>query len=159
MRKNDELLEKYKEIWDKVRNKIKKEFDREPDNNEKYLKTKIEYYKGKLNTIFHGDKLPKEVSQYICLSVIIIDFVFRTVKNYSPQIHLQRKKILKYITHNLEASSDESDKEDSDEENFNEENYIKEWLKNLSWVSSWGSNFENVFLRKHLYLKDDSQEE
>ena len=90
------------------------------------MKTKIEYYKGKLNTIFHGDKLPKEVSQYICLSVIIIDFVFRTVKDYSSQIHLQRKKILKYITHNLEASSDESDKEDSDEENFNEENYIKE---------------------------------
>ena len=39
--KYDELLEKYNEIWGKVRNQIKNEFDSEPVHHEKYLKTKI----------------------------------------------------------------------------------------------------------------------
>ena len=39
--KDDELLEKYNEIWGKVKNSIEKEFDSEPVHNDKYLKTKI----------------------------------------------------------------------------------------------------------------------
>ena len=37
--KDNELLEKYNEIWDKVSKVIKKEFDSEPVYNKKYLKT------------------------------------------------------------------------------------------------------------------------
>ena len=40
--KYDELLEKNNEIWEKLRNSIKKEFDSEPVYNEKYLKIKTE---------------------------------------------------------------------------------------------------------------------
>ena len=36
--KDDELLEKYNEIWEKVSNSIKKEFYSEPVYNEKNLK-------------------------------------------------------------------------------------------------------------------------
>ena len=36
--KDDELLEKYNEIWEKVQNSIKKEFESKPVYNEKYLK-------------------------------------------------------------------------------------------------------------------------
>ena len=35
--KNDELQEKYNEIWEKVKNSIKKEFDSKPVYNKKYL--------------------------------------------------------------------------------------------------------------------------
>ena len=42
--KDDELLEKYNEIWGRVTNSIKKEFDSEPVYNEKYLKAKIKSY-------------------------------------------------------------------------------------------------------------------
>ena len=65
---------------------MKKGFDSEPVYNEKYIKTKIKSYEGSINTDFHGDKVPKEGSQYICLSVILIDSVFRTGKNYYPQV-------------------------------------------------------------------------
>ena len=41
--KNDELWEKYKEIWKKVENSIKKEFESELVYNEKYLKVKIKF--------------------------------------------------------------------------------------------------------------------
>ena len=36
--KDDELLEKYNEIWENVKNSLKKNFDSEPVYNEKYLK-------------------------------------------------------------------------------------------------------------------------
>ena len=38
---DDDLLEKYNMIWDKVSADIKKEFDSEPVYNKNYLKTKI----------------------------------------------------------------------------------------------------------------------
>ena len=78
--KGDELLEKYNEIWEKVKNIIKKEFDSESVHNEEYLKAKIKSYNGKISTNFHNNKIPKEDSQFICLSVILIDSVFRTDK-------------------------------------------------------------------------------
>ena len=39
--KDDKLLEKYNEIWEKVKSIIKKEFASEPVYKEKYLKAKI----------------------------------------------------------------------------------------------------------------------
>ena len=63
--KDDELLEKHNEIWEKVKNIIKKEFDTELVYNEKYLKTKIKSYNGKINTSFHNNKIPNEGPQFI----------------------------------------------------------------------------------------------
>ena len=77
MIKDNKLLEKYNEIWNKVSNTIKKLFDSEPLYNEKYLKTKVKSYDGKINTNFRNDKMPKEGSHCICLSVILIDSVFK----------------------------------------------------------------------------------
>ena len=37
---DDDLLDKYNAIWDKVRADIKKEFDSEPVCNKEFLKTK-----------------------------------------------------------------------------------------------------------------------
>ena len=70
----------------KVSNIIKKEFDSKPVYNEKYLKTKLKSYNGKSNTNLHNNKIPKEVSQYICLSVILIDSFCRKNKDYYPQV-------------------------------------------------------------------------
>ena len=56
---------KNNEIWEKLRNSIKKEFDSEPVYNEKYLKTKTESQKGKINTNFHNKKLPEEGFTYL----------------------------------------------------------------------------------------------
>ena len=131
--KNEELLEKYNEIWGKVSNNVKKGFDREPVYNEKYIKTEIKSYEEKINANFQIFKVPKKGSQYICLSVILIDSVFRTGKNYYPQVFLEEckyvvkvKKLAKYIIKDTEISSDQSNTEDSDEENSEKENHIEE---------------------------------
>ena len=62
--KDNELLEKYNEIWEKVRNILKNEFDSEPMYNEKYLKAIIISYSGRINTNFHNNKIPQEDFQY-----------------------------------------------------------------------------------------------
>ena len=51
------------------------------------ITTTIKYQKKILN-IF----VPKEDSQYICLTVILIDSVFRTGKNYYLQVFLEECK-------------------------------------------------------------------
>ena len=97
----------------------------------KYLKAKIKSYNGKININFHDNETPREGSQCICLSVILINSVCKTGKNYYPQVFLEKrnyviknKKIPKYIIDNIEISSD-SDGENSDEENSDEENFSK----------------------------------
>ena len=87
--KHDELLEKYNEIWGKGKNSVKEEFGSEPVHNEKYLKAKIKLYNGEININFHNNKIPKKGSQFICLSVNLIDSVLRTGNNYYPQVFLE----------------------------------------------------------------------
>ena len=73
----------------KLKNCLKKEFRSEPVYNEKYLKAKIKSYNGKINTNFHDNRIQREGSQFICLSVILINSVFRTGKNYYPQVFFE----------------------------------------------------------------------
>ena len=61
-------------------------------HNEKYLKAKVKSYNGKINKNFHNNKIPKEGSQFVCLSVVLIDSVFRAVKNCYRQVFLQECK-------------------------------------------------------------------
>ena len=126
--KDDKLLEKYNKIQKKVKIVIEKEFDSEPVYNEKYLKAKTNSYNRKINTNFDNNKIPKECSQFICLSVTLIVSVFRTGKNCYPKVFLEKcknivkdKKFSKYIIDDREISSD-SDNENSDEGNSDEEN-------------------------------------
>ena len=58
--KDNQLLEKYDEIWDKVSNVIKKGFDSEHVYNEKYLKSEIKSYETRVSTNFHNDKMPEK---------------------------------------------------------------------------------------------------
>ena len=122
--KDDELLEKFNEIWEKVKNIIKKELDSKPVYNEKYMKAKTNSYNGKINTNFHNNKIPRECSQFICLWVIL--------KHY-PGLFLEEckyvvkeRKIPKYIIGNIKISSD-SDRENSDEENSDKETSDENW--------------------------------
>ena len=67
-------------------NIIKKEFDSNPVYNEKYIKAKMKSYNGKTNTNFHNNRIPKEDSQCIFLSITLIDSVYKEDKNYYPQV-------------------------------------------------------------------------
>ena len=90
--KDNDLLEKYDEIWKKVSNTIKRESDSYLVYIKKYLRIKIKSYKRKINTNFYSNKILKEGSQYICLSIILIDSIFKTCKNYYLQVLLEECK-------------------------------------------------------------------
>ena len=88
---NEDLLEKYNIIWDKVIPDVKKESDSGSVYNKKFLKTKIK---------FHGDEVTdlyvKEVSKmdsnHTCLAVISLDYAPKKDENYYPQEFLKEKK-------------------------------------------------------------------
>ena len=46
---------------------------------------RIKSYNGKINTTFYN-KVPKESPEYICLSVILLDTVYKNYKNYYPEV-------------------------------------------------------------------------
>ena len=58
--KNDELLERYNEIFENVSNSIKKKFHGEPVYNKKHLKTKIKSCRGKSTQTFTIIKYQKK---------------------------------------------------------------------------------------------------
>ena len=57
-----------------------------------YLKTEIKFCGAKLNTNVNNDQMPKEGFYCICLSVILIDSVFKMSKSYYPQVILEEYK-------------------------------------------------------------------
>ena len=69
---DDDLLEKYHTICDKVSADIKKEFDSKPVYNKIFLKTKIKSH-GNEVTDFYDKENPKVDSNHACLAVINLD--------------------------------------------------------------------------------------
>ena len=77
----------------KVKSSIKKEFDSEPAYNEKYLKAKKNLVMEKSAQISTIINVKRRFLMYF-LSVILIDSVFRTSKNYYPQVFLEEYKYI-----------------------------------------------------------------
>ena len=55
---DNDLLKKYNEVWNKVSNSMKKEFDSKPTYNKNFLKTKTKFY-GDEAADFHDKEIPK----------------------------------------------------------------------------------------------------
>ena len=118
LNENDNLLEKYDTIWDKVSADIKKEFDIEPVYNKNYLKTKIKYHGNEVR-YFYDKRIPKLDSNHTCLAVISLDSGLKKDDNYYLQVFLKEckyieKKVVRHINDNssdFSSSFDESDEE------------------------------------------------
>ena len=70
--KDDDLLEKYNTIWDKVSADIKKQFDNEPAYNKIFLKIKMKSNGDEVKD-FYDKKISKIDSNHTCLAVISLD--------------------------------------------------------------------------------------
>ena len=102
------LIEDDELFGDKIRNSIKKEFEDESVCTQKYLKTKIKSYKGKIITNVHDNGTHIEDSHCISLSVTTFDSVFIMDKSYYPHLLLEEckyfvkeEKISRYIIDHL----------------------------------------------------------
>ena len=62
------------------------------DDDNKYIKTKIETYLDIIITNFHDKKMPKEKVPCKCLSTIMLDSVIESDEKYYPQTFLEECK-------------------------------------------------------------------
>ena len=90
--KDDEVGDKYEQIWNVIKNKLKIKFHSEPVYEYKYLKTKVREYDGVIKILFLNNSMPKENMHYTCIACITIDSVMKMDKKYFPQVYLQECK-------------------------------------------------------------------
>ena len=90
--KDDELWEKYEQIWDLIKNKLKIKFHRLPVYDKKYLKTKVGEYDGMIKTNILGNGMLQENMHYTCIACITIDSVLRMDKKNYPEVYSEECK-------------------------------------------------------------------
>ena len=88
--KDDEVWEKYEQIWDVIKNKLSIKFHSKPIYEQKYLKAKVREFDGVIKTNFLGNDMPKENMHYTCIACITIDSVMRIDKK-KPSASLFRR--------------------------------------------------------------------
>ena len=120
---NNEFLERYTKIWEKISNLIDKKIDSDPVYSNKYINTKIRSYNNDIITNVHdidnkNNKLPEKNKVYKCMSLISLDSIIKINKKYYPQTLLQEcvyklinRKVENIITNIDLDSSSESDNE------------------------------------------------
>ena len=90
--KDGEVWEKYKQIWNLIKNKLGIRFHSLLVHDKKYLKTKLKEYNGVIKTNFLGNGIPKENKHCSCIACITIDSVMRMDKKNYPQVYLEECK-------------------------------------------------------------------
>ena len=115
--KDDDVLDKYNEIWDKIKETLSIKFHSMPAYDEKYIKAKVREFNGVIKTNFLGDKIPKESMYYACIACITIDSVMRMEKNNYSHVYLEeckykmkKTKMTKFINTELESESESNTK-------------------------------------------------
>ena len=78
--KDDEVWEKYEQIWDVIKNKLGIKIHSEPIYEQKYLKAKVRKFDGVIKTNFLGKDMPNENMHYTCIACITIDSAMRMDK-------------------------------------------------------------------------------
>ena len=119
--KNDEVWQKYEDIWNVIRNKRNIKSNSEPIYENKYLKVKVTEFDGDIKTNFLNNGLPKENTYYTSIACITVDSILRMNKKNYSQVYLEEckykiKEIHRSRFKNTELETDsESDSEiDSD---------------------------------------------
>ena len=69
MVKNDDVLDKYKEIWDKIKETLNIKFHSIPVYDEKYIKAKVREFNGVIKTNVLGNEYQKKACITLALSV------------------------------------------------------------------------------------------
>ena len=121
--KDDDVLYKYNEIWDKIKEKLNIKFHSEPIYDKKYIKSKVREFDGVIKTNLLDNKVPKENMHYTCIACLTIDSVVRTDKKNYPQVYLEeckykikKKQMPRFINTELESESEPEPEPKSDTE-------------------------------------------
>ena len=121
MIKDDNVLDKYNKIWNKIKEKLNIKFHSMPVYDETYVKAKVREFDCKIKANFLGDEIPKENMDYICIACITIDSVMRMDKKNYSQAYLEEYKyrvnkiqMSRFINAELKSDSDSEPKSDTE---------------------------------------------
>ena len=125
---DDELYEKYNEIWKVVRKFLKLKFTVGPVRDDKYIIAKLKIFNGINRTAFTNNIIPIERNSYTCIPAIDIDSVLKIDnKRAYPQAYLEqckyklkKKRAINFIDHEIIDEDSEDDSYDSDNKNEND---------------------------------------
>ena len=111
--KDYDVLDKYNEIWDKIKNKLNIKFHSMLIYDKRYIKAKVGEFNDVIKKNFLGDEIPKESLHDTCIACITIDSVMRMEKKNYPQLYLEECKyrsketrMTKFISTELESKSE-----------------------------------------------------
>ena len=106
--KNDDVLDKYHEILEKIKETLSIKFHNTPIFDEKYIKAKVREFNGVIKTNFSGGKISKENMHLHCLCNYW--FCYEMEKKSYPQIllgeckyRMKKTKMIKFIEAELES--------------------------------------------------------
>ena len=115
MKKDDSILTKYNEIWNKIKKSLNIKFHSMPVYDEKYIKVKVKELNSVVGKNFLDDEVPKEGVHHTCIACISIDSVMKMAKKNYPQVYLEeckykakKKKMPRFtdVEMELDSSSD-----------------------------------------------------
>ena len=90
---DEEIYEKYNEIWEVVRNFLKLKFTVGPVRDDKYIVAKLKIFNKINKATFTDNAIPIERNHYTCIPAIDIDSVIRIDnKRAYPQAYLEQCK-------------------------------------------------------------------
>ena len=124
---DEEIYEKYTEIWEAVRKLLKVDFTVGPVRDDKYLVAKLKIFDRINRTTFNNNNaIPTERNHYICIPAIDIDSVLKIDKRVCPQAYLEqckyklkKRKHVNFIDDEI-IDDDTDDSYDSDNKNEND---------------------------------------
>ena len=117
--KDDDVSDKYNEVWNKVKKILNIKFHSIPVYDEKYIKLKVREFGGVIKTNFLVDETPKENVHHTSIACVTIDSLMRMRKNELSatlleecKYKIKKIKMFKFINTDLESESElESDTE------------------------------------------------
>ena len=122
---DEEIYEKYNEIWEVVRKLLKLKFTFSPVRDDKYIIAKLKIFNGTNRTTFTDNIIPIERNNYTSIAAIDIDSVLKIDnKRAYPQAYLEqckyklkRRKPVNFIDSEIiDENSDSND--DENDNNF-----------------------------------------
>ena len=124
---DEEIYEKYNEIWEVIRKLLKGKFTVGPVREDKYIVVKLKIFNKINRTTFTDNVIPIERNHYTCIPAIDIDSVLKIDnKRAYPQAYLEqcqyklkKRKHLNFI--NDEIIDEDSDSDIDDEISTNNE--------------------------------------
>ena len=125
---DEEIYEKYNEIWEVVRKLLKLKFTVGPVRDDKYIIAKLKIFNKMNRATFTDNAIPIEKNFYTCIQAIDINSVLRIDnKRIYPQAYLEQCKYKLKKKRVVNFIDDELTDEDSENDSY-EEISIKEEL-------------------------------